>query len=182
MGSHFLADHGFLAAGRIILLMSHGPAGVTDGVEICRAQIGIAQRSAHVPYIHLSRRFVLPYQVGVPVVIEVGQTHHFPTDMADAVEVRGVQIATAEWSAHVPCVHLTRGIVLPHQVGVPVAVEVGYPCEGPPGVPDGIEIYAAEEGSAERSTHVPHEHLTSAVVLPYQIRHAVAVKIARHSE
>src|ERR1051326_275 len=101
-----------------------------------------------------------------------------PAGHPGAGEISGAEKVIAQWSAHVPDEHLTCEAVLPQQVRRTVTIAVHDADHRPAGHARVGKKGGAKNGVAERSTHVPREHLTGDRVLPEHIGVAVAIQVA----
>src|ERR1051326_821472 len=121
----------------------YGPAELADGIEEGCAEIQVAERAAHVPHVDLAGGRVLPYQVGMPVAVEIGHPDGGPAGHSRGGQESRTEEGVTNRAAHVPHIDLPGGSILPHQVWVAVIVEVGDRDDGPAGHPINGEVCCA---------------------------------------
>src|ERR1051326_8326214 len=115
----------------------------------------------------------------MPVAVDISNSDHGPTHHPAGSKKSCAEERIAERAAHVPSEYLSRHIVLPYQVWLPITVDVDDGDECPTRHPGGGEVGCTEKSVTKRAAHVPRVQLARYIVLPDEVRHSVRIEIPR---
>src|SRR5439155_11387897 len=112
------------------------------------------------------------------VAVEITRADDRPSWNAVGRDPVPAEHGVARGASHIDNGHLSRRIVLRHDVRLAVAVEIGDAGDVPPWISCRRQPGPALHDVALRTSHVPDDHLTRLIVDPHEIHHAVAVEVA----
>ena len=113
------------------------PTGHTDRPHIAQpvpAEEHIPLRAAHIPDGDLTGRVVLPHEIRMAVRVEIRGAYDRPSSHAGSARIHQGAHTKEDVSlraAHVPDVDLPRRVVLPHEIGMAISIEVAAGHQSP---------------------------------------------------
>src|SRR5205823_4604183 len=114
---------------------------------------------------------------GLPIAIEIASPDDLPTGHAGGPNPVRTHQHISLRPTHVPDSHLARGVVLPHKVGLSVAVEIAYCDDAPTRDIRRSERIGSQRVRALGTTQINDHQLTGRLVLRDDVEFAVAVKV-----
>src|SRR5271166_3304876 len=160
----------------------NAPSGRAHLIEPSRALVGSSAVTAVIMHTDGARGVILPNQIGVTVAIEIGRASHMPAGQTGLIQPIPTQIRDSAGPAVIVDSNLASDIVLPHEIGMTVLVEIGD-CDNVPA--RGSSLIDPSPALLYGSTGAPiivQAHLARDVVLPNEIGHAIVIEVRGYDQ